>query len=51
MQDYWSTVAPPLDVMYAARMGWKPDPIKGDRRKGDLGELLAMFGHTGGMIN
>lgn len=52
MQEYWSTVAPPLDIMAAAYLGWKPEArVKADNRKGDLGELIAMFSGTGGVIN
>jgi hypothetical protein len=52
MQTYWSCVAPPIDVVVAAYVGWKPEVrVKADNRKGDLGELIAMFAGTGGMIN
>jgi hypothetical protein len=52
MQDYWEHVAPPIDVMYAARLGWKPKArINSGSPKGDLGDLIAMFSGTGGVIN
>lgn len=49
MQDYWQEVAPPLDVLIAGFMGWKPKKRKAEK-KGDLGDLIAMFGGSGGMI-
>jgi hypothetical protein len=53
LQDYWTHVAPPLDVMYAAKMGWQPPkrPVKADERKGTLADLISLFGSSGGAIN
>lgn len=50
MQDYWQEVAPPLDVLIAGFMGWKPRkrPGKKSADAGDLGDLLRMF--PGGTI-
>lgn len=53
MQEYWETVAPPLDVIIASFMGWKPRKrsSKGGQAKeeyGNLNDLLSMF--PGGTI-
>lgn len=49
MEDYWQEVAPPLDVMIAGFMGFKPKKRPGTKdQTGDLGDLLRMF--PGGSI-
>jgi hypothetical protein len=49
MQDYWEFVAPPIDLLIAGYMGFKPKKRPGaPTQTSDLGDLLRMF--PGGMI-